>query len=103
MQLDGNDILSSPYIIGLARLPHHYNADGSDQLTNSPIHGVTNEWQEFTLDMKYTQEPDREIMENNGYSLVIGFASSWQGAYFQGAVGNKFYIDNVHVICDRNE
>ena len=103
VQLDGNDILSSPYIIGLARLPHHYNADGSDQLTNSPIHGVTNEWQEFTLDMKYTQEPDREIMENNGYSLVIGFASSWQGAYFQGAVGNKFYIDNVHVICDRNE
>ena len=53
--------------------------------------------------MKYTQEPDREVMENNGYSLVIGFASSWQGAYFQGAVGNKFYIDNVHVICDRNE
>lgn len=103
VQLDGNDVLSSPYIIGLARLPHHYNADGSDQISASPIHGVTAEWQEFTLDMVYKQEPDPEVMKNNGYNLIIGFASSWQGAYFQGAVGNKFYIDNVNIICDDHE
>lgn len=103
VQVDGNDVLTNPYIIGLARLPHRYNADGSDQISDSPIHGVTSEWQEITLDMVYTQEPDPEVMANNGYSLIIGFASSWQGAYFQGAVGNKFYIDNVNIICDDHE
>ena len=103
VRLDGSDILSSPHIIGLARLPHHYNADGSDRLSSSPIHGLTNQWQEVALDMKYTQEPIPEIMAENGYSLAIGFASSWQGAYFQGAVGNSLYIDNVNVYCDDHE
>ncbi len=98
--LDGDDVLSSPYIVGLARLPHNYNADGTDLVSGSPIHGVTSEWQEFILEMEYTAEVDQDLLESNGYSLVIGFASSWQGAYFIGAPGSKLWIDNVTVTCE---
>lgn len=101
VQLDGNDVLSSPYIVGKARLPHNYTADGKDLLSDSPIHGVTSEWQHFTMDIEYTEEIDRELLSNKGYSMIIGFASSWQGAYFQGAVGTKLWIDNVRITSDK--
>lgn len=100
VQLDGSDVLSSPYIVGLARLPHHYNADGTDQLSGNPIHGVTNEWQEVTIHVNYRTEIDEEILKNKGYSIIIGFASSWGGAYFKGAIGSKYYIDNVQLFCE---
>ena len=98
--LDGNNVLSSPYIVGLGRLPHHYNADGSDQLSNDPIHGVTDEWQEFVIPVEYRSEIDPTVLANKGYSLIIGFASSWQGAYFKGAIGSKLLIDNVQLYCE---
>ena len=100
VQLDGSDVLSSPNIVGLGRLPHHYNADGSDQLTDSPIHGVTEEWQEFVIPVEYKAEVDADILKNKGYNLVIGFASSWQGAYFQGAIGSKLFIDKIRLYCE---
>ena len=100
VQLDGNDVLSSPYIVGLGRLPHHYNPDGSDQTSDSPIHGVTSEWQEFTIPVEYRAEVDAKILSDKGYSLIIGFASSWQGAIFNGAIGSKLYIDNMQLFCE---
>ncbi len=100
IQLDGNDVLSSPNIVALGRLPHHYNEDGTDKLSDAPIHGVTNEWQEFTIPVEYRAEIDAEVLANNGYNLIIGFASSWQGAYFMGAIGSKLYIDNIQLICE---
>ena len=100
VQLDGNDVLSSPYIIGLGRLPHHYNADGTDQLSANPIHGLTKEWQEVTIPVNYKSEPDPVILQNKGYSLIIGFASSWGGAHFKGAIGSKYYIDNAQLFCE---
>lgn len=100
IQLDGNDVLSSPHIVALGRLPHYYNEDGTDKLSNAPIHGVTNEWQEFTIPVEYRAEIDAEVLENKGYSLIIGFASSWQGAHFMGAIGSKLYIDNIQLFCE---
>ncbi len=100
VQLNGDDVLSSPYIIGKARLPHHYNADGSDKLSSDPIHGVTKEWQLFDMDVVYTEEPDEEILANNGYNMIVGFSSSWQGAYFEGAIGTKLWIDNIVITCE---
>lgn len=100
VQLDGNDVLSSPYIVALGRLPHHYNADGTDQLSAEPVHGVTGEWQEFTLPVVYRSEIDSDILQERGYSLIIGFASSWQGAHFMGAIGSKLYIDNIQLFCE---
>lgn len=101
--LDGNDVLSSPYIVGKGRLNHNYNPDGSDCPSNSPQHGLTSEWQLVELPVEYTSELDPEILANKGYSIIIGFASSWQGAYFNGAVGSKLYIDNVSIYCDKDE
>ncbi len=102
--LDGNDVLTSKYIVGMARLPHHTYVDEDgvrrDELGNDPIHGLTSEWQQVELNVEYTQDIDPEILANKGYSLLIGFACSWQGAYFKGSIGNKLYIDNVNVICE---
>jgi hypothetical protein len=100
VMLDGNDVLSSPHIVGLGRLPHYYNADGSDQLTNNPIHGVTGEWQEFVIPVEYRSEIDPTVLANKGYSLILVFASSWQGAHFKGAIGSKLLIDNVQLYCE---
>ncbi len=100
VQLDGNDVLSSPYIVALGRLPHHYNEDGSDRLSNNPIHGITNEWQEVTIPVEYRAEIDDDVLENRGYSLIIGFASSWGGAHFMGAIGSKLLVDNVRLFCE---
>lgn len=98
--LDGSDVLTNPNIVGLGRLPHHVNPDGSDQLSNDPIHGVTDQWQEFTIPVVYTAEVDPTILENKGYSINFGSASSWQGGYFMGAVGSKLYMDNIQVFCE---
>lgn len=100
VQLDGSDVLTNPHIVGLGRLPHHYNADGSDMLSNNPIHGVTSEWKEFVIPVEYRTEIDADILEAEGYSLIIGFASSWQGGYFQGAIGSKLFIDNLQLFCE---
>ena len=100
VQLNGGDILTNPNIVGLGRLPHHYNSDGSDQLSNDPIHGVTEEWQEFTIPVVYRSEIDATILENQGYSIAFGSASSWQGGYFAGAIGSKLYMDNLQLFCE---
>lgn len=98
--LDGNDVLTNPNIVGMGRLPHHFNPDGSDQLSNNPIHGVTDQWQEFIIPIVYTAEVDPTILENKGYSINFGSASSWQGAFFIGAVGSKLYMDNMQLFCE---
>ena len=100
VQLNGGDILTNPNIVGLGRLPHHYNSDDSDQLSNDPIHGVTEEWQEFTIPVVYRSEIDATILENQGYSIAFGSASSWQGGYFAGAIGSKLYMDNLQLFCE---
>lgn len=104
VMLDGNDVLTNKHIVGMARLPHHTYLDENgirrDLVGNDPIHGLTNEWQKVELDVEYFEEIDPEVLENNGYSLVVGFACSWQGAYFRGSIGNKLYIDDVNVICE---
>ncbi|MBO4551360.1 MAG: PCMD domain-containing protein [Bacteroidaceae bacterium] len=100
VQLDGNDVLTNSHIVGFGRLPHNYNPDGTDLLSANPVHGLTNEWQEVTIPMEYRAELDDDILANKGYSLVISFASSWQGGDFMGAIGSKFYIDNVQMYCE---
>lgn len=100
VQLDGNDVLTNPHIVGYGRLPHNLNPDGTDLLSGSPIHGITTEWKEFVIPMEYHSELDETILENKGYSIVISFASSWQGGEFKGAIGSKLFLDNVQLICE---
>jgi len=100
VQPNGNDMLTNPYIIGKGRLPHNYNPDGSDLPCDNPIHGLTSEWQEVILPIEYTTEPDEEILKNKGYSIIISLASSWQGGFFNGAIGSKLYVDNLQILCE---
>ena len=102
-RLDGTNVLTHPNIIGKARIKHRYNADGSNQETGSPIHGITAEWQTFKLELEYTSEPDPEILKVGGYSMIIGFSSGWQGADFRGALDSKLYIDNIFIEMEKNE
>ena len=100
VQIDGGDVMTNPFIVGKGRLPHHLNADGSDQLSGNPIHGLTSEWQEIIIPVVYTEEVDETILKDKGYNLLISIASSWQGGYFQGAVGSKLFIDKLRLFCD---
>jgi len=103
VQPDGNDMLTNPHIVGKGRLPHHFDANGGDMLSGNPIHGITSEWQEFSIPVEYTTEPDPDILEKEGYSIIISIASSWQGGYFKGAIGSKLYIDNLQIFCEEKE
>ena len=100
VQINGHDMWDSPYIIGKGRLAHHLDSDGKNLISGNPIHGVTSEWQEFILPIKYTSEPDPDILKKYGYSLFFSISSSWVGGEFQGAVGSKLYIDNMQIICE---
>ena len=103
VQPDGNDMLTNPYIIGKGRLPHNFDANGNDLISGNPIHGITSEWQEFTIPIEYTTEPDPDILEDEGYSVIISIASSWQGGYFKGAIGSKLYVDKLQLFCEERE
>lgn len=100
VQPDGNDMLTNPYIVGKGRLPHNFNADGSDQISGNPIHGLTSQWQEVTIPIKYTTEIDPDILANKGYSIIISIASSWQGGFFMGAIGSKLYLGTMQLFCE---
>ena len=119
VMLDGDDILTSKYILGVARLPHNYNMVWNEEeqrhipepvLTNSPRHGVTDEWSHVVIPVNYDfyqtgheNTIDPVILRNRGYSVVIGSTSSWRGAYFEGALDSKLYMDNIKVIFEDPE
>lgn len=107
--LDGNNVVTSKNIVGMARLPHNYTYDAEnnghpmyrhDLPGNTPIHGVGTQWTHIELPIEYYSELDPEILANYGYSMAIGFTCSWQGGDFRGALGSKLYIDNIKVECE---
>lgn len=109
IMLDGNDVVTSKYIVGMARLPHNYTYDEGndghprfrhDLPGNTPIHGITDQWTHVEMPIQYFTELDPEVLANYGYSIAIGFTSSWQGGDFMGALGSKLYIDNIKVECE---
>ena len=82
--LDGADIKSSPYIVGMAQV--------ADIRT-------TDQWTEFEAEFEFVQEIDQTLLDNRGYSLAIVFSSSVNGAYFEGAIGSTLLVDEVELIC----
>lgn len=85
VRLDGADVLTNPNIVGLGR-----------------ISGVveTDVWTPFEFDVVYTEDIDNELLANSGYSMTICFSSSIDGAYFKGAPGSTFYVDDVTLKCE---
>lgn len=82
--LHGDDVKTSPQIVAIAQVP---------EVTD------TEDWTEFTVDFKYSEEIDRNLLANRGYNLAVVFTSSIEGASFRGAIGSTLYIDEVKVIC----
>ena len=87
--LHGDDVLTSPQIVAIARVP-----DITD----------TDDWTEFSINFEYSEEIDRQLLADRGYNLAVVFTSSIDGASFRGAIGSTLYIDEVKIICaDSNE
>lgn len=84
---------------------------GDDVLTNKHILAIakvaevkaTDQWTPFEVFFDYTQQPDERILANRGYNLTIVFSSSERGAQFEGAIGSELSIDEVRIICTKEE
>lgn len=81
--LTGDNVLTSPQIVALARVPNVVKTEGG--------------WQNFSVDFNYSGELDPTILDNYGYSMAVVFTSSIEGAAFQGAVGSTLLIDKVSI------
>ena len=79
--LTGDNVLTSPQIVALARVPNIVKTEGG--------------WQNFSVDFNYSGELDPAILAN--YSMAVVFTSSIEGAAFQGAVGSTLLIDKVSI------
>ena len=88
VQLDGANVLTSEYIVGLARL--------KSEDVNTSGEG----WNEFNLPLVYTTDVAEEDVKENRYSMTMCFSSSIDGAYFCGAVDSELCIDNVTLECE---
>lgn len=88
IMLQGDNVLSSPYIVAVAEVPDITGAD---------------EWTHFEIPYTYKKQVDPQILANRGYSLTVVFSSSIDGAIFQGAIGSELCVDKVRVICERDE
>lgn len=83
--LHGDDVLTSPNIVALARVPEP---------------GPCTEWTYFDLPFEYRQEVDPILLSNAGYNLGVVFTSSVEGASFRGAVGSTLLVDEVQVTTE---
>ena len=93
--LDGNNVLSSPNIVALARVKI------PEENILSPDEDIdTSEWHYFDISFEELKPFDVEKSRNYEYNLAVVFTSSIQGAAFQGAVGSVLYVDEVEVVCE---
>jgi len=88
MVLHGDDVLSNPNIVALAKVPYV---------------APTSQWTAWDITFDYYTAIDDELLVNRGYNLAIVFSSSASGATFEGAVGSTLHIDKVRLICTHNQ
>ena len=85
--LHGDDVLTSPAIVALARIPQEDIVQ-------------VDEWTAFDLPFEYRKELDMQRLQDYGYNLAVVFSSSVEGASFKGAVGSTLWIDEVSLECE---
>lgn len=88
VQLDGANVLTSEYIVGLARI------NSADVVIGG------SEWTALDLPLTYTEEVTEEDVKEKRYSMTMCFSSSLDGAYFMGAVDSELCISNVTLECE---
>lgn len=87
VRLDGADVLTNPYIVGIA----HLDPETLD---------MTGTWQYFDLPVVYTADISRDDVVNELYSTTVCFSSSVKGDLFEGAIGSTLWVDNVTLECE---
>lgn len=82
--LNGNDVLSSPRIVMMARIANP---------------GEPAEWTHFSEPFRLMpgKEWSEERLRHDGYAIAVVATSSRQGAYFSGAVGSELWVDELKV------
>ena len=86
--LYGDDVLTNKHILAIAKLAEVKTTD---------------KWTPFEVVFDYIQQPDDRILANRGYNLTVVFSSSERGAQFEGAIGSELSIDEVRIICTKEE
>lgn len=87
--LDGETIMTSDRVVGLAR----WAFDSKDITEKTVENGFT----QFSIPFKYTKSLD---FTQYDYRLTIVLSSSKDGNEYQGAAGSKLVVDNIEVVCD---
>lgn len=88
--LHGDDVMTNENIVAIA--------DGG------VVYDEVEEWTYFEFSFEYGEnEIDYDLLTNQGYSIAIVCSSSDQGAYYQGAIGSKLYVDKFRIICETIE
>lgn len=80
--LTGEDVTTSPQLVGMARLTDMQNTD---------------KWTHFDIPFVYTEEIDTELLQNMGYSFAIICSSSENGDRYQGAIGSTLWVDSFAI------
>ena len=84
--LDGTNVKTSKQIVAIAEAGEINKTEGG--------------WHKFEVVFNYLAEIDPVVLANRGYSLAVVCTSSIEGANFQGAVGSKLLVDELHVLVD---
>lgn len=86
--LNGNNPKTNPGVVAIA--------DMKDV-------GAADSWTPFTLAFDYKAPIDYDVLLNRGYSLAIVFSSSSRGDKFEGAIGSQLCIDQIRIICKKEQ
>lgn len=92
VMLDGTNSLTSPYLVLLGQMP-------AEDRKN------TSEWTRFSFPFKAMNDKkvNKERMAKYGYNFGIVFSSSLKGDDFTGAVGSELYLDEIDIVCKKND
>ncbi len=79
--LTGEDITTSPQLVAMARVDVQKNE----------------EWKNFDVPFAYTQDIDKELLANGGYSFSVVCSSSENGDRYIGALGSTLWVDELSI------
>ena len=82
--LTGDNVLTSPQIVLLARVPSVTKTDDG--------------WSFFDIPFDPKGTFDHATLAAGGYNMAVVFTSSIEGAAFEGAIGSTLLIDKVRVV-----
>lgn len=80
--LNANTVQTSDRIIAIAELKNR---------------GSQPKWSKFNIPFEYSEELDYDTYN---YKLAIVLSSSKRGAFYEGAIGSKLFVDDIEIITE---